>query len=65
LLSIEPSLGKGPQNLLITPDGGWLLCANMKGNSVSVFRIEGSSGALKPAGEPISMPSPSCLRLLP
>jgi len=65
LLSIEPSLGKGPQNLLITPDGGWLLCANMKGNSVSVFRIEGASGALKPAGEPISMPSPSCLRLLP
>jgi 6-phosphogluconolactonase len=65
LLSIEPSLGKGPQNLLITPDGGWLLCANMKGNNVSVFKIEAANGSLKPAGEPISMPSPSCLRLLP
>jgi len=65
LLSIEPSLGKGPQNLLITPDGGWLLCANMKGNNVSVFKIEAANGSLKPVGEPISMPSPSCLRLLP
>ncbi len=62
LLSIEPSLGKGPQNLLITPDGGWLICANMPGNNVAVFQINSKTGALTKSGEPISMPMPSCIR---
>lgn len=62
LISIQPSLGKGPQNLLTTPDGQWLLCANMPGNSVIVFQIDAASGEIKPHGEPISMPMPSCIR---
>lgn len=62
LLSIEPSLGKGPQNLLITPDGQWLLCANMPGNSVIVFRIDATSGKITSTGAPIEMPMPSCIR---
>ena len=65
LITIEPSLGKGPQNLLITSDGHWLLCANMPGNSVIVFRIDSKTGHLKAAGEPIAMPMPSCIRWLP
>jgi 6-phosphogluconolactonase len=65
LLAIEPSLGKGPQNLAITPDGQWLLCANMPGNNVAVFRIDPKSGRLKSAGEPVKQPSPSCIMLLP
>src|SRR5262245_54634734 len=40
LLAITPSLGKGPQNLLITTRGELLLCANMPGNNVAVFRID-------------------------
>ncbi len=62
LISIEPSLGKGPQNLFITPDGRWLLCANMPGNSVVVFQIDSASGQIKAVGEPVSMPMPSCIR---
>lgn len=65
LISIEPSLGKGPQNLAITPDGQLLLCANMPGNNVAVFRINAESGSLKSVGEPTAMPSPSCIMLLP
>lgn len=65
LIGIEPSLGKGPQNLLITPDDRWLLCANMPGNSVIVFRIDATSGHIKPEGDPVSMPMPSCIRWLP
>ncbi len=61
---IEPSLGKGPQNLAITADGKLLLCANMPGNNVAVFRIE-EGGALKSAGKPVAVTSPSCIRLLP
>lgn len=64
-LGIEPSLGKGPQNLLITGDGKLLLCANMPGNNLAVFRIDAATGGLKSVGEPLAVPSPSCIRLLP
>ncbi len=64
LLSIDPSLGKGPQNLLITPDGRWLLCANMPGNNVVVFQIDAASGKITKAGDPVEMPMPSCIRLV-
>jgi 6-phosphogluconolactonase len=65
LVKIEPSLGKGPQNLLITPDGGWLICANMAGSKVVVFQIDSKTGQIKAQGDPIEMPSPSCIRWLP
>jgi 6-phosphogluconolactonase len=64
LIGIQPSLGKGPQNLAITPDGKLLLCANMPGNNVAVFRID-ETGGLKSAGKPHAVTSPSCIRLLP
>ena len=64
LIRIEPSLGKGPQNLLITPDGKWLLCANMPGNNVVVFRIDSKSGKLTATGDPVTVPMASCIRWL-
>ena len=63
LLSIESSLGKGPQNLVITPDGKHLLCANMPGNNLVVFQINMDTGKLTKAAEPVSIPSPSCIRI--
>lgn len=65
LIGIEPSLGKGPQNLAIMPGGELLLCANMPGNNVAAFRIDAQTGSLKSVGEPISMTSPSCIMVLP
>jgi 6-phosphogluconolactonase len=65
LIAIEPSLGKGPQNLAITADGMWLLCANMPGNNLAVFKIDPKTGRLKSAGEAIRQTSPSCIMLLP
>lgn len=65
LIGIEPSLGKGPQNLAILPGGELLLCANMPGNNVAVFRIDSQTGALKSAGEPVSHNSPSCIMVRP
>jgi 6-phosphogluconolactonase len=62
LIAIEPSQGKGPQNLLITPNGQWLICANMPGNNVVVFRIDSTSGTIKATGTPVEMPMPSCIR---
>lgn len=63
LMAIEPSLGKGPQNLAITPGGEFLLCANMPGNNVVIFRIDSQTGAITRVGEPTSMPSPSCIMI--
>ena len=65
LVAIEPSRGKGPQNLAITPGGQWLLCANMPGNNVAVFRIDAKTGRLKPHGEPVGQTSPSCIMVVP
>jgi 6-phosphogluconolactonase len=65
LIEIQPSLGKGPQNLAIVGGGELLLCANMAGNNVVVFRIDRQTGRLSPVGAPVAMPSPSCIRVLP
>lgn len=65
LVEIVPSLGKGPQNLLIAPGGRLLLCANMPGQNVAVFRIDATTGKLTSVGAPVEMPTPSCIRLLP
>jgi 6-phosphogluconolactonase len=63
-VAIVPSQGRGPQNLAITPDGRLLLCANMAGNSLAVFTIDASSGMLEPAGNPLELRSPACIRLI-
>ena len=64
LLTIQPSGGKGPQNLLITPEGRWLLCANMPGNNVVVFKIDAASGSITLNGTPVEVPMPSCISLM-
>ena len=63
LLAIIPSLGKGPQNLAITSDGKLLLCANMPGKNVAVFRIDSKTGTLTSVGSPLNITSPSCIRI--
>ena len=61
LLAIEPSLGKGPQNLAITPGGQLLLCANMSGGNLALFRIDAQTGGLKSVSEPLAQTGPSCI----
>ncbi|MEE3371759.1 MAG: lactonase family protein [Planctomycetota bacterium] len=61
LLAIEPSLGKGPQNLAITPDGRLLLCANMSGGNLALFRIDAQTGGLQSVSEPLAQTGPSCI----
>ena len=45
-------------------EGRWLLCANMPSNNVAIFSIDAATGALKAQNEPVSIPSPSCIRWL-
>ncbi len=65
LIGFFPSLGKGPQNLAILPDGKHLLCANMPGNSVIVFEIDPETGSLTAVGDPIEIPMPACIMIKP
>jgi len=64
LLGFEPAGGKGPQNLAITRDGELLLCGNMPGNRLMVFRIDQQTGDLTAQGDGIEIPGPSCIRIL-
>lgn len=64
-IGFYPSLGKGPQNLAIMPDGRHLLCANMPGNSVVVFEINPETGALSAVGDSIEIPMPACIAIKP
>jgi 6-phosphogluconolactonase len=63
-LANVPSGGKGPQNLALAADGKLLLCANMPGNNVTVFRIGAEPDVLTAIGAH-AVTSPSCIQLLP
>ncbi|MCI0681156.1 MAG: lactonase family protein, partial [Gemmataceae bacterium] len=55
---------KTPRNFAIEPTGRYLLVGNQGGNSISVFSIDQQTGALTPAGEPVDVPMPVCVRFL-
>ena len=62
LTEIVSSQGKGPQNLAITRSGRLLLCANMPGNQVVVFRIDEQTGRIKKVSS-AAIPMPSCIMI--
>ncbi len=57
--------GKTPRNFVISPDGTFLLAANQNSDSIAVFRIDEKTGKLAPVGNPVSVPTPVCLKLIP
>jgi 6-phosphogluconolactonase len=60
----QSTLGKGPRNFIIDPTGQWLLVGNQRTNTVIIFRIDPATGLLTPTGQPITIPSPVCLKML-
>ncbi len=61
-VEFAPSGGRDPRHFALTPDGGWLLCANQNSSSVGAFRVDGATGRLQPAGTPVTVPDPVCVR---
>jgi len=53
-----PTGGKTPRSFAIDPSGAFLLAANQDSNGIVIFRIDVGTGLLKPAGEPVSVPTP-------
>jgi 6-phosphogluconolactonase len=53
--------GKAPRDFAIDPTGGILVAANQDSHSLSVFRIDQSSGELTATGELFEIGSPVCV----
>lgn len=58
----EATGGRNPRNFVIDPTGRWLLAANQGSDSIILFRIDPSTGRLTRTGEPVSIPTPVCLK---
>lgn len=61
----EPTQGKNPRNFAIDPTGAYLLAENQDSDSIVVFRIDPATGGLKQVGEPLSVPMPVCIKMMP
>ena len=56
--------GQTPRNFEIDPSGKFLFAANQGTGNVVVFKIDPATGRLSPAGEPLKIPSPVCVRFV-
>ena len=58
LVEYEPTRGQTPRNFALDPSGRWLIAGNQRSNTLAVFSIDQKTGALTPAGDLTSVPSP-------
>jgi 6-phosphogluconolactonase len=65
LVGHQATGGKTPRSFGIDPTGKFLIAANQDSGTLVVFRINPTSGLLIQAGEPVSIPSPVCVKFLP
>lgn len=65
LVELTPCGGKHPRNFNLSPDGRWLVCANMESNNVVSFKVDAATGHLTPTGSVVSAPQPVCVLFAP
>ncbi|MFV9551383.1 lactonase family protein [Algibacter sp. PT7-4] len=63
LVGHEPTYGKHPRNFVISPDGKFLLVANLHSNNIIVFRRNMITGKLYKLPQEITVNSPSSLQI--
>jgi len=61
----QSTLGKNPRNFAVDPTGHYLLAENQDSNSIAVFRIDQKTGSLTQVGQPVEVPMPVCIRMIP
>ncbi len=54
-----------PRNFALDPTGAFLLVANQRGNDILALRRDERTGRLTPVGQPLQIPSPTCLAFAP
>jgi 6-phosphogluconolactonase len=53
-----PTGGRTPRGFGIDPTGGWLFAANQQSDSVVLFKINPTTGALSEAGKTLEVGTP-------
>ncbi len=61
LVEIASTRGRTPRNFTIDPSAHWLIAANQESNTLAVFRIDPTNGALSPVGGLANVGSPVSL----
>lgn len=56
--------GEEPRNFVIEPGGKFLILAAQKSNTVQIYSINKDTGGLTPLNNPITIPSPTVLKLV-
>ena len=61
LIGHQSTLGKGPRNFSITPDGKHLIVANQGSDEMVIFSRNMETGLLTDTGKRIAVPTPVCI----
>lgn len=62
MVEIRSTLGKGPRNFTISPNGKFLLVGHQYTNDIVVFKRDKISGKLSDSGERLQANAPVCLK---
>lgn len=65
LVEITPCGGKHPRNFELSPDGSWLVCANMDSDNLVSFRVDPATGRLTATGHTTTVPKAVCVLFAP
>jgi 6-phosphogluconolactonase len=65
LVEHESTRGQTPRNFALDPTGKWLIAANQRSNTLAVFSIDQSTGALSPVGPLSNVGAPVCVLFAP
>ncbi|HVZ64412.1 MAG TPA: lactonase family protein [Lacunisphaera sp.] len=65
LVDFTPCGGKHPRNFNLSPDGTWLVCANMDSNNLVVFQVDPGTGRLASPRATAAVPAPVCVLFAP
>jgi 6-phosphogluconolactonase len=61
LVDFTPCGGKHPRNFNLSPDGAWLVCANMDSDNLVSFKVDPATGRLTATGHTATVPKPVCV----
>lgn len=61
LVSVVPTGGRWPRDIVLSPDGTLLFCSNQQSNDVTVFALDARTGVPSPTGAVLAVPAPSCV----
>lgn len=66
VIQVQPVRGAFPRNIALSPDAGWLLAAGADSNTVSVHKLNPSTGELTYQTKGvINVPAPICILFVP